>query len=147
MGAKNLYVAGFLFCDDQVLLVRKSKPRWQEGLLNAVGGKIESGETPYHAMCREFEEEVGYLHRGWREFAVEHGRDYVTYFFKLRIAAAPRTPLSNDAGESLHWVVPIQAQSDKVIGNLRWLMPLAMDWRDCSVTCIAPCDIVDRPSW
>ena len=41
------YVLGFLFRDNctSVVLIRKDKPRWQAGLLNGVGGKINDGET------------------------------------------------------------------------------------------------------
>lgn len=42
-----------------VLLVLKNRPDWQAGLLNGIGGKIESGETPDQAIVREFYEETG----------------------------------------------------------------------------------------
>ena len=49
------YVAGFMFDSsyENVLLIRKTKPKWQEGLLNGVGGKIEPGEKELDAMKRE----------------------------------------------------------------------------------------------
>jgi 8-oxo-dGTP diphosphatase len=54
------YVLGFAFDkSDNVILVRKQKPKWQKGLLNGVGGKIEIGETSSDAMFREFREETG----------------------------------------------------------------------------------------
>lgn len=54
------YVVGFAFNKEktQVLLIKKTKPVWQNGLLNGIGGKIENYDiTPYHAMTREFIEE------------------------------------------------------------------------------------------
>ncbi len=55
------YVCGFMFSPDkkQVALIRKTKPEWQKDLLNGIGGKIESGESPHEAMVREFYEESG----------------------------------------------------------------------------------------
>ena len=55
------YVVGFLFNPDmtEVVLIKKNRPDWQKGLLNGVGGKIESGEDPITAMIREFKEETG----------------------------------------------------------------------------------------
>lgn len=43
---------------DKVLLIEKKRPKWQEGKLNLVGGKIERGETPIDAAIREFDEET-----------------------------------------------------------------------------------------
>lgn len=85
------YVCGFMFDRDmeRVVLIRKSKPQWQAGKLNGVGGKVEiketvkavpgltSGfhiyETPPEAMAREFLEETGYRTRpqDWRLFRTE----------------------------------------------------------------------------
>jgi 8-oxo-dGTP diphosphatase len=66
------YVNGFLFDPTllKVALIRKNKPVQQEGLLNGVGGKIDRGETPLQAMCREFKEETGMVVQDWQEFAV-----------------------------------------------------------------------------
>jgi len=55
---KTKYVVGFRFCGEQVLLLRKQRPAWQNGKLNGVGGKIERGETPMLAMACEWIEEV-----------------------------------------------------------------------------------------
>lgn len=77
------YVAGLLFSKDMqwVALVEKKKPAWQYGKLNAIGGKIEEGETPYDAMVREFEEETGVHFTGWYRCAVLDGPDWQVNFF------------------------------------------------------------------
>lgn len=83
------FVCGFFFnkTKTEVLLIEKKRPDWQRGLLNGVGGHIEtkdedtsiSGvistlryETPREAMVREFQEETGIktTHANWEEFAV-----------------------------------------------------------------------------
>lgn len=54
------YVLGFAFTpDDKVALIQKTKPQWQAGFFNGVGGKLKAGETPEQAMSREFLEETG----------------------------------------------------------------------------------------
>lgn len=69
------YTAAFLFWRDQVLLVQKNRPEWQAGLWNAIGGKVEDGETLEQANVREFGEETGLLLPGveWRRFCAERG--------------------------------------------------------------------------
>lgn len=56
------YVLGFAFSPEgaAVLLIRKTKPRWQAGKLNGVGGHVEEFDgTSQAAMAREFVEETG----------------------------------------------------------------------------------------
>lgn len=55
------YVLGFAFSKDlsKVLLINKSKPEWQAGFKNGIGGKVEQGELLPFAMSREFFEETG----------------------------------------------------------------------------------------
>jgi len=62
------YVLGFMFDKkaDKVALIQKIKPKWQEGLYNGVGGKIEEHDLNSHAaMVREFFEETGVLAQTW----------------------------------------------------------------------------------
>lgn len=77
------YVAGFAFdyALDEVLLVRKQRPQWQAGKLNAIGGKIEPGERPLDAMRREFTEETTLNVFDWEMFCVLRGDGFVVHFF------------------------------------------------------------------
>lgn len=71
------YVVGFAFSGhlDCVAMITKTKPEWQNGLLNGIGGKIEDGETPLQAMIREWDEECEILvDKDWKQFAVVAGR-------------------------------------------------------------------------
>lgn len=53
------YVVGFIFDPqmEHVLLLQRAKAPYK-GLWNGIGGKIEPGESPEHAMVREYEEET-----------------------------------------------------------------------------------------
>lgn len=55
------YVLGFAFNSDRskVVMIKKSRPAWQAGKLNGIGGKIDPGEDALTAMIREFAEECG----------------------------------------------------------------------------------------
>lgn len=122
------YVAGFLFSPDktQVALIRKSKPEWQAGKLNGVGGKIEDWECAADAMVREFREETGAEVQNWRLFATLEGRiaaPWKVYFF----TAIGNPILKSITDEPVDWYpVSYLAQLD-LIPNLRWLIPLALD--------------------
>ena len=76
---KTSYVVGLMFNKSmsQVALIRKQKPKWQAGLLNGIGGKIEDGETGLDAMRREFYEETGAhtLRVDWYPFLNMHGQN------------------------------------------------------------------------
>ena len=77
------YVCGFFFSPDRgrVLLIRKRRPAWQVGRLNGVGGKIEPGESPAQAMCREFREEAGLDVGDWQPGVELTGPDWRGHFF------------------------------------------------------------------
>jgi 8-oxo-dGTP diphosphatase len=81
------YALGFAFNYDRthVLLVWKNRPRWQNGLLNGIGGKIEANEFPFAAMKREFYEETGLD-------SEMHGIDWVYVGKKHRAAMYDNQP-------------------------------------------------------
>jgi 8-oxo-dGTP diphosphatase len=147
------YVAGFMLQwvptlgNHMVLLVRKNRPQWQAGLLNGVGGKIEKGENPSYAMEREFKEETGGEFSGWRLFAKEEGPDYNVYFYRIYIDQESQWRASdrNDVGEELVWL-PVNTKEVK-IGNLNWLIPLALDPRDIVVLAKTLTDIRNYKTW
>lgn len=157
------YVAGFLFRQQiptvlnayvgkHVLLVRKNHPKWQAGLMNGIGGEIEDGESILGAMVREFTEEAKFVTNGWDLFASEHGPGYEVWFFRHTLnaeweAKQPyEAPAANDKGEELEWC---DARDIKypVIGNLRWLMPLALDPRPIQVRAETTGDIRKIMTW
>lgn len=124
----NLYVCGFCFIDDDVILIRKNKPEWQRGKLNGVGGKIESGETPEQAMVREFIEETGLdtSESDWNHFVtLESNKRWIVFFFvatlrnvepqsitEEKVGIFPSNPLPSDCLPNLKWLIPIAKTND-----------------------------------
>jgi 8-oxo-dGTP diphosphatase len=131
--SKTIYVAGFMFEGDSVVLIKKNRPQWQAGLLNGIGGHVEviyktlSGdvyETPHEAMSREFMEETGYytLPHDWKLFTTLSGVDYEVYFFVIN---GPVRELKTTTDEPIV-VYKYDLITDEIaIPNLTWLLPLA----------------------
>jgi len=149
MSEHRRYVAGFLFRAGRVLLVRKTHPKWQAGYMNGIGGEIESGESREQAMQREFVEEAKYLTNRWDFFAIENGPGYEVHFFRYT-AIDPDlhyvAPKVNDKGEDLEWCDPLSVKYP-VLGNLNWLLPLALDPRPIKCNAITTGDIRKLGTW
>ncbi len=120
------YVAGFYFSEDGELLalIRKLNPRWQRGLLNGIGGKVEPGESPHDAMVREFEEETGARVGGWRLFCTATVEEDRLHFFTAR---GDLDALYSAEAEEVMTVSVDDIPALDTIPNLRWLVPLALD--------------------
>lgn len=121
-----LYVAGFALSRDRryVLLIRKARPSWQRGKLNAIGGKVDPGETPRQAMAREFSEEAGVYTRPdhWDHFAtLEFGAGSRVLFF--------RTVLADDTMAAFGGITS-GGQPDEPVR----LYPVRDDWEPASST-------------
>ena len=130
------YVNGFLFRrdGDEVALIEKKNPEWQRGRLNGVGGKIEENETPHQAMQREFKEETGADVEEWEMFATLNHSGHVIYFF----VAHGHRHLRSITEEEVNWYFVEDLNehplTNKIIDNLRWLIPLALDPDKLTVT-------------
>jgi 8-oxo-dGTP diphosphatase len=152
---RKKYVCGFIFSDEQdgVILVRKTHPHWQRDLLNGIGGHIDGDETPLAAMHRETKEELGLPVRlDWHPFCVELGRDYDVHFFRCCLPPGVKLEMEpqNDSGEPQGWyeVKDLGLPSTQLVGNLRWLIPMALDWRRLEVVVNTPHDdITTNPAW
>lgn len=123
------YVVGFLFHRSigyEVALIEKTKPEWQRGRLNGIGGKIELGETPQAAMEREFREETGVFISEWRPFCQLHFRQAIIHFFAAHIEGR-RPDLLAMTDEKPDWVEVSNLDRFPIIQNLRWLVPMAID--------------------
>jgi 8-oxo-dGTP diphosphatase len=123
------YVAGLSFSSTTniVALIRKNKPEWQKGKLNAIGGKIEEGETPEEAMIREFKEETSVTVNSWREFLVLLGFGYEVHFFVTELPDTTMLNLWPGAEDEIVDVYDYNNLPADVVTNLRWIIPMAID--------------------
>jgi len=125
------YVLGFMFSLDgkSVVLIRKTKPNWQAGRLNAIGGKIESGELIDQAMVREFEEETGLHYDRWKYLGIMRGnKSWAVHLFGAVTNDVYDVQTTTDEEVILVCVnAAIIKDPEKSISNLKWLIPLIYD--------------------
>ena len=125
------YVLALLFtpAGDRVVLMRKTRPAWQAGRVNALGGKLLPGESALDAARREVREEAGVDVADWEEFLVWDDPAYRMHAVRAFDAAALDAHTAEDQEVFL---ADTAALPPELIDNLRWLVPLALD-RDVAV--------------
>jgi len=125
---KTEYVLCFMFNYDfsKVAMIRKRKPEWQAGLLNGIGGKVESGESPRDAMIREFEEETGYEidNMGLKSFCLMEGEDFKVFTFTCR---GHLELLRTMEAEPIVIVDVANLPKEQTVENIMWLVHMAID--------------------
>ena len=125
------YVLALLFTPDSrhVVLMRKTRPAWQAGRVNALGGKLLPGESALDAARREVREEAGVDVAEWEEFLVWDDPQYRMHAARAFHDAAHEAHTAEDQEVFL---ADAHALPPELIENLRWLVPLALD-RDVAV--------------
>jgi len=131
---RKYYVVGFLFNTNgsQVKLIRKSRPDWQAGRLNGIGGKIEDDEVPKQAMQREFLEEADVETRAveWVHNVTLRGPEWEVYVYSLfNDGYFEQCKAMTDEPLETHDVNSFLARED-CISNLHWLIPLTRNPRN-----------------
>jgi 8-oxo-dGTP diphosphatase len=118
------YVAGFLFSEDKgsVALIEKKKgPPAVIGKWNAIGGKIEDGETSLAAMKREFIEETGAsFELAWLRFLRLEGENWSVDFYH----AFANLRIESMEDEKVSWFT--LRELPNVVSNLKWIIPMAL---------------------
>jgi 8-oxo-dGTP pyrophosphatase MutT (NUDIX family) len=124
--AARRYVLALLFTPDrhEVVLMHKTRPAWQAGRTNALGGKVDESESPVDAARREVHEEAGVVVTDWEEFLVWHDAEYELHAMRAFSEAARAVRTAED---QVVVRVSVDALPATVIDNLRWLVPLALD--------------------
>ena len=120
------YVLALLFTADrrQVVLMRRTRPAWQAGRVNALGGKLLDAETPAAAARREVREEAGVDVARWDEVLVW---DDPHYRMHLLVAVDDAALAARTCEDQEVFLADVHALPPAVIDNLRWLIPLALD--------------------
>lgn len=127
------YVLGFLFNRNRncVVLIKKTKPAWQAGLLNGVGGKIEPGEDARQAMIREFREETGVdtTKTDWSQFAELNNNNFIVYCYVAYDEIAYHAA-KNVEVEEIHKIRFHYLNAIPCVSNVYWLIYMAIDHMD-----------------
>lgn len=126
------YVVGFMFSEnmESVALILKNRPKWQAGLLNGIGGKVEENESFSQAMRREFKEETNLDVENWINFATITNDGYFNandYQLECFTTVGPVELLETTTGEPIIVVEVAKLHTLTTVFNLRWLIPLALD--------------------
>ena len=123
---KPAFVLALLYSLDgrQVVLIRRTRPEWQAGRVNGLGGRLVPGESAAAAARREVREECGVDVSEWREVLVWEDAEYVMYVMRGESAQARDARTMEDQEVFL---ADVHALPHNVIDNLRWLVPLALD--------------------
>lgn len=118
------YSTGFLFNPvfSEVVLIRKTHPPWQKGLLNGVGGKVENEESAKEAMIREFEEEAGKHFEAWEPFTQVNDSDAELNFF---VGCGDLNDVESKTDEDIEIHNPNEVQILETVPKVNWLVPMA----------------------
>lgn len=131
VASKREFVLALLFTDDgrRVVLMRRTRPAWQAGRVNALGGGIMERESAMSAARREVREECGVDVAEWSKLLEWDDAEYRMHVLSALSARAAEARTLEDQEIFL---ADVRALPENVIDNLRWLIPLALD-RDVAV--------------
>lgn len=121
------FVVGFMFSEDMnnVALIKKNRPYWEPGMLNAPGGMVDKDDLDeLAAMARLFKEEFDVPYLDWNKFVVtKNPSEEVSYFYgrcNLRL-------LDNMSNEKVI-IIPTKNLNNHYLPHaFPWLIPMAMD--------------------
>lgn len=110
-----------------VLMLKKARPNWQKGKLNFLGGHVEKNESPYDAMVREFQEEVGKTATDWQEFCIleNPGKLWRVHVFAMK---GRHFNVNVETDEPVSWI-PLKTdfRDKKFLPNISWLVQMGLN--------------------
>lgn len=129
------YVLGFAFNERrQVVLIKKTKPAWQRGRWNGVGGKVEDDDlSPAQAMSREFYEETGVMIESsfWtRRGMLMNGDIWSCHVFTVTSEATNKVETRTDQEVRLVTQAEVMHREDLLIENIPSLIDLCLMRKD-----------------
>lgn len=131
------YTLGFCFDEDgdNVALIRKVRPAWQANLWNGIGGHVEPNESAVEAQSREFLEETGVtiVPLDWQKFGLMWGPHFQVHMFVAYTEKVWEVDTKTDEKVEVFTFGPEMCDDCtsgvKLLPNLRWLIPLAADFK------------------
>lgn len=123
------YSLGFIFTPDfeEVLLMHKTKPDWQKGKINGIGGKLEPKEDYIECLVRETQEETGLLipENKWIYVATISSKISFVEIFAC-VYSGNKTDAKSVELEKVEWF-DVNKLPANIMSNLSWLIPLSLD--------------------
>lgn len=122
------------YLTERVLLIKKKRPKWQEGLFNLPGGKVEPGESPLEAATRKLKEETGInIVAAKLRLAGTVRGSWGTIYVYYNLYTKDETYEKLTDEEPIWWPTKVgQLNDEKIIKNLRVIIPLCIkdivDW-------------------
>jgi 8-oxo-dGTP diphosphatase len=104
--------------------MRRTRPAWQAGRVNALGGRLRLSEDAAAAARREVHEECGVDVAEWKEVLVWEDAEYRMHVMR---AVSERAREARTLEDQEVFLADVNALPPNVIDNLRWLVPLALD--------------------
>ncbi len=114
----------------KVALIRRTKPSWQAGKLNGVGGKVEITEMCDAAMVREFKEETGYETEinDWLHYLrISDGIGGFDVFFYTTTGDLSKLKTTTEEKIEIVDVKDVNPLNDNLLDNLVWCIGAAID--------------------
>lgn len=131
------FVLAFLFdpTHAKVVLIRKRRPGWMVGLLNAVGGSVEDGETAEQAV-REFREETGMTVSGWQPFlhlSYPDDGGIPTHVLECFWCTSLFIANAHTVTDEIVGIFDIEslAPHDDLVPDLQWILAMAREAATC----------------
>lgn len=113
----------------EFVVLEKTKPAWQAGLLNFPGGKIEDfDKNPAAAARREFAEETGVDYEDWQYRGVFHREeDFSVHVFYAKDDIFKKSTTTTDEEVFLVDRTWILAYPNQFMENFIWELQIASD--------------------
>ena len=130
MTVTDRMVLGFVFDEnlEKVLLIKKLKPEWQNGLKNGIGGKVESFDSSvFDSIHREVLEESALDISEWKLVGSMNGQEGWRVDVFCTVYGGLYSDASSVTKEKVEWHDVDRLPSD-IIPNLRWLVPMCKDF-------------------
>jgi 8-oxo-dGTP diphosphatase len=120
---------GFIFDSslENVLLITKNRPDWQNGKINGIGGKNECDEEAATCITREVREETSLQipPKNWIFVGTLNSSPENVSLFTA-VYSGKEDNMVSMTDEQVRWY-PVNDLPKNVIPNLRWLIPLCLD--------------------
>lgn len=128
------YTVTFIFCKElhRVLLIEKNKPEWQKGFYNGIGGKYEKDESYIDCTIREVKEECGLELNPLdiKLFAIMCTiPEWKVWCTTIELTREEYYKYEQKEEELIYdcKIEDIHCCSKKILGNVPWLVGLALD--------------------